>query len=161
MTPTAGAGDRDNRAWLLQDVQQVIVASIDRDAEKVVDRLRHIGQTGGTHAMFSACVAFATAAGHLSGMDAEVAKVDGGMLALGTIDGRPVDDGSPELFAARFLACVVNKDLDTAHALFCATVTDEEPGHHLVCIGELVALVGAIGRFKQEEIAAKKRAQNN
>lgn len=152
--------------WLVEPVQKILFASIDRDTERIVEELRFIGTTGGSRAMFSACVALATAGGHMSGMAEAIADGDG-MVALETIDkpgGGDVDEYGPGMFAARFFTCVVNKDIATAEALFAASVNQPDPDHHIECIGELIAMVGAMGRFKMAERdrdAARNQADNN
>lgn len=138
--------------WLRDDVSAVILAAVDRRAEEVTDRLQHISDEGGAEAMFSACVAWADAASRMAGFHDAIAASTADGVALGTLDGTPIDERAPATFAARFVVAVTNRQVDTAHALFGATLDD--PEHHQWCVAELVAMVGSLGRAKIAEARA-------
>lgn len=144
-------GENTTPPWLLPDVEAVILAAIDRDEDELIRRLQHIGIQGGHVAMFSACVAWATSVGILSGMEEAMQRTHADGVGLIPVGG-PIDETAPGTFAARFLAAVLNQQIDTAHSLFDATMTT--PEHHQRCIGALLSMVGDFGRLKQAEVAA-------
>lgn len=133
--------------WLLEEVQAVIRYAIDGQAERVIESLERIGNEGGEAAMFSACFAWATAVGHMSGMVEAAREADG--VAVVPLDGQPIDDRSPGTFAARFLACALNGDTGMAHALFAASLTDV--AYHRSCVIALISMMAQIGRIKQAD----------
>lgn len=143
--------------WLLDDVQQVIIAAIDQRPDVVVDRLNHIGNTGGRLAMFSACYTWATAAGVLSGLTEAVRRTGADGLIMQPLDGQPLDETSPAVAATRFFVAANNDDMDIADALFEATLTRDDPEHHQAFVIEIVRMVGDFGRLKQAEVDAARR----
>ncbi len=143
--------------WLLDEVQHVIIAAVDREAEEVCRRLERIGVEGGAPAMFSACVAWAKAAAVLSGMDEAVSSGRADGVAMRPINGQQIDESSPATFAARFFVAVTNNDIDMAHDLFAASTADVE--YHQMCVVEVVKMVGDFGRIKQEQVAAERRTE--
>lgn len=149
--------DDADLTWLEDLVKQVILDAVDRKADAVCDHLETIGLRGGHVGMFSACWAWATAAGTLCGLAAEVksGRADGvGMVPL---TGHPIDETAPGTFAARMLTCAINGDIDTAHALFDTSWrSGDETRHHLDVLA-VVAMVGDLGRIKQADVARERR----
>jgi hypothetical protein len=68
----------------------------------------------------AACCGLASVFVKATGMAAD----DEDMISLENPDGAPEDD--PELWAARFLVAVGNRDYETAEALFLTRVANEE-----------------------------------
>lgn len=155
-TDPAGTPAADIPPWLLDDVQQVILAAIDQRPDDVIDRLEHIGCAGGRVAMFSACVAWASAAGILSGLVDAVKRTGADGLVMMPLDGQPLDDSAPETAATRFFVAVNNGDIDIADALFETTVK-RSVEHHQAFVIEIVRMVGDFGRLKQAEVEAARR----
>lgn len=156
MTSDPAGTPNDIPPWLLDDVQQVILAAIDQRPDDVIDRIQHIGTAGGRVAMFSACYTWATAGGVLSGLTEAVRRTGADGLIMQPLDGQPLDETSPETAATRFFVAANNGDLDIADALFEATVT-RGVEHHQMFVIEIVRMVGAFGRLKQAEVEAARR----
>ncbi|TAK89365.1 MAG: hypothetical protein EPO06_11930 [Burkholderiaceae bacterium] len=139
--------------WLVDEVAAVTLLAVDGEADEVTNRLERIASEGGFPAMFGACYAWATAAGIMFGMTAAVESTTDGMLTVSSTDGQPLDETSPETFAARFVACVVNGDRDMAYALFSAS-TDGPDDYHERCVISVIAMMAEAGRHKLAQNAA-------
>lgn len=149
--------DEPDLDWLQEIVEEVILLATDRKAEEICDRLETIGTRGGAAGMFSACYAWASAAGILSGLAETVERTHADGVGMMSLTGKPIDETAPDTFAARFLTCAVNGDVETAHALFDASWQSGNDERHQRDVIALVAMVGDFGRLKEAEVAEQRR----